>query len=372
MLTIVHLITGLETGGAEGMLARLVAGTDRARFRSIVVSMTGPGRLGEAIADAGIPLHSLGMRRGVPEPRALWRLRRVLRECRADVLQTWLYHADLMGLLAWRLGWAPHLLWNLRSTESIGSRRVRGLLNHWSGLPDAIVVNSHEGRRFHEALGYRPRRWAYIPNGFDTASLRPDPELRRRHRAALDIADDAFVVFLPARYHPMKDHATFLAAAARFAMARPEVRFALAGGGIEPSNRALAASIAESGLADRMLLLGERGDLPAIYPIADIVTLSSAFGEGFPNVLAEAMSCAVPCVATDVGDAGDIIGETGIVVPPRHPMALAAAWERLAALAPDDRYALGVTARARIVEQFDLSAIVARYEALYQTIGGPA
>jgi glycosyltransferase involved in cell wall biosynthesis len=121
-----------------------------------------------------------------------------------------------------------------------------------------------------------------------------------------------------------------------------------------------------------MLLLGERGDLPAIYPIADIVTLSSAFGEGFPNVLAEAMSCAVPCVATDVGDAGDIIGETGIVVPPRHPMALAAAWERLAALAPDDRYALGVTARARIVEQFDLSAIVARYEALYQTIGGPA
>jgi glycosyltransferase involved in cell wall biosynthesis len=368
MLTIVHLITGLETGGAEGMLARLVTGTDPARVRSIVISMTGPGAIGQTIASAGIPLRSLGMRRGTADPGGVLRLRRALREFRPDVLQTWLYHADMMGLLAWRLGWAPRLLWNVRCTESIGSRRLRGLLSRWSGLPDAVVVNSHEGQHFHEGLGYRPRRWVHIPNGFDTAALRPDPELRGRQRAALGIATDAFVILLPARYHAMKDHTTFLAAAARFAEVRPEARFVLAGDGIEPGNRALATSIAESGLADRLLLLGKRRDLPAIYPIADIVTLSSAFGEGFPNVLGEAMSCAIPCVATDVGAAAEIIGEAGVVVPPRDPAALAAAWERLAALTPGNWCALGAAARARIVEQYGLTAIIAQYEALYQTI----
>src|SRR5258708_11679798 len=121
MLTILHLITGLETGGAEGMLAGWVAGSDGERFRHIVVSMTGPGSAGPTIAEAGIPLRSLGIRRNVPDPLGLLRLRRVLREFRPDILQTWLYHADLLGLAAWRLGWGSRLLWNLRSTETIRS-----------------------------------------------------------------------------------------------------------------------------------------------------------------------------------------------------------------------------------------------------------
>src|ERR1700733_13424789 len=171
MLTIVHLITGLETGGAEGMLARLVGGTDRTRFRSVVVSMTRPGMVGQAITDAGIPLRDLDIGRGTPDPRGLVRLRRVLHEFRPDVLQTWLYHADLLGLAALRFGWVGHLVWNLRATEAIGSPVVRRLLRRWSTLPDAIVVNSREGQRFHRALGYRPRRWVHIPNGFDTAAM---------------------------------------------------------------------------------------------------------------------------------------------------------------------------------------------------------
>ena len=368
MLTVVHLITGLETGGAEGMLARLVARCDSARLRSAVVSLTQPGMVGQAIVEVGVPLFSLGMRRGVPDPRGLLRLRRVLRAWRPQVLQTWLYHADLLGLVAWRFGWAPHLVWNLRCTEMMESGWLTGLLARGSGLPDAIVVNSREGRRVHEALGYRPRRWVYLPNGFDTAALRPDPAGGRRQRQALGIADDAFVVLLPARWHKMKDHATFLAAAARFAAAHPAACFALAGSGIDPANRALADVIAAHGLADRVLLLGERRDLGAIYPAADIVTVSSAFGEGFPNVLGEAMSCGIPCAATAIGDAAEIVGEAGIVVPPRDPAALAAAWERLAALGPEGRRALGAQARARVVENYDLAAIARRYEALYETI----
>jgi glycosyltransferase involved in cell wall biosynthesis len=368
MLTVLHLITGLETGGAEGMLARLAARSDRARFRHAVVSMTGPGTIGPAIADAGAPLRSLGIRRNAPDPIGLLRLRWALREVRPDILQTWLYHADLLGLAAWRLGWAPRLVWNVRSTETIGSAVVRRLLARWSALPDAVIVNSLEGQRFHKALGYRPKRWVHIPNGFDTAALKPDDEAGRRQRAALGIGDGAFVILLPARYHPMKDHATFLAAAALFAQVRPEARFVMIGSGVEPGSRTLTEAIAAQGIGDRVLLLGERRDLAAIYPVADIVTLSSAFGEGFPNVLAEAMCCAVPCVATGIGDSAEIVGETGAIVPPRDPAALAASWEKLAALGAGGRRKLGIAARARIVEHYDLAAIVARYEALYEAI----
>jgi glycosyltransferase involved in cell wall biosynthesis len=362
------LITGLETGGAEGMLARLATGSDRERFRQVVVSMTGLGTLGRAIAEGGIPLRNLGIRRNVPDPIGLLRLRRVLREFRPDILQTWLYHADLLGLAAWRLGWAPRLVWNVRSTETVGSAVVRRLLARWSGLPDAVIVNSLEGRRFHEALGYRPRRWVHIPNGFEASMLKPDAEAGKRQREALGIGDDAFVILLPARYHPMKDHATFLSAAALFARIRPEARFVMAGSGIESGNRALTDLISAEGIGEHVLLLGERRDLAAIYPIADVVTLSSAFGEGFPNVLAEAMCCGIPCVATDIGDAAEIVDETGMIVPPRDPAALAAGWEKLAALGPDARRKLGAAARARIVARYDLAAIVVRYEVLYEEI----
>lgn len=368
MLTVLHLITGLETGGAEGMLARLATGGDRERFRHIVVSMTGPGAIGPSIAAAGLPVRSLGIRRNVPNPLGLLRLRRVLREFRPDILQTWLYHADLLGLAARRLGWAPRLVWNLRSTETVGSAVVRRLLARWSRLPDAVIVNSLQGRRFHEALGYRPRRWLHIPNGFDTAALKPDAEAGSRQRAALGIGSDALVILLPARYHPMKDHATFIAAASRLTQARPEARFVLVGSGAEAGNRALAELISAHGIGDRVLLLGERRDLAAIYPAADVVTSSSAFGEGFPNVLGEAMCSGIPCVATDIGDSAEIIGETGAIVPPGDPAALAAGWEKLAALDPDARRKLGAAARARVIERYDLAAIIAQYEAFYEEI----
>jgi len=368
MLTIAHLITGLETGGAERMLARLVATTDRRRFRSIVISLTGPGAIGPQIEASGVALYTLGARRGLPDPRAVVRLARILRERRPDIVQTWLYHADLLGLLAWLLGRAPHLVWNFRATESIGSTVVRKLLGWFSGVPDAVIVNSVAGQRYHQGLGFHPRRWIHIPNGFDTALLKPDPASRQHRRDELGLAGDAVAILLPARYHPLKDHANFLAAAALLSARRPELRYAFVGAGIGPDNPALAAAIAAHGLGDRVLLLGERRDLDALYPAFDIVSLSSSIGEGFPNVLGEAMCCGIPCVATDSGDAALIIGDTGAVVPPRDPAALAAAWDRVVAVGPEGRRALGAAARERIVQHYNLAAIVARYEAVYEAV----
>ncbi len=180
MIAVLHLITGLELGGAERMLAHIVGRADRHRFRSVVVSMTGPGRMGPLIEAEGITVRSLGLRRGAPDPRGILRLLRTLREFRPDILQTWLYHADLLGLIARQLSPTKRLVWNLRCTEMEGTAGLTRLLAWGSGVPDAVIVNSDAGQRYHEALGYRPLRWALIPNGFDTQRFRPDAETRRR------------------------------------------------------------------------------------------------------------------------------------------------------------------------------------------------
>ncbi len=369
MVTILHLITGLETGGAEGMLARLVTRTDRSRFRSVVVSMTDRGALGPIVAEAGIPLETLGIGRGMIDPRGVTRLIRVLRRYRPDIVQTWLYHADLLGLIVNRLGLAPRLAWNIRCSDMAGPMRVRAILGRCSALPETVIINSLAGRRFHEGIGYHPRRWAYIPNGYDTQLMRPDDAARSRLRAALGIQPSAIVIGMPARYHRMKDHAAFLAAA-RQAAANPDIVFVLLGAGIEPGNPDLVRAIEAEGLLPRLRLLGERADMNAVYPALDIATLSSAFGEGFPNVLAEAMACGVPCVATDSGDSAEILGEFGIIVPPRDPAALARGWQRMIEIGHDGRRQLGLKARARIVEHYDLDRVVPRFEALYGEIAG--
>ena len=371
MITIVHLITGLETGGAERVRSHLVASTNRDRFRSVVVSIREPGKMASAIVRAGVELETLRFRRGVPDPRGLCRLDRVLRELRPEILQTWLYHADFLGLLIRQLGHIPHLVWNIRCSDaslSPADIALRRMLSWCSPIPDAVVVNSRAGQHFHERIGYRPRCWEHIPNGFDTNELRPDREARSRIRAELAIDDETVVIGLPARYHPMKDHDTFLTAAAILTATRPEVRFALLGAGIEPSNRPLMKAIGGRGIADRVLLLGERDDMAAMYAAFDIATLSSAFGEGFPNVLGEAMASGLPCVATDIGDAAELLGRTGIIVPPRDPQALAAAWQKLIDLGAQERRLLGDQARQRIASDYGLGPTVARYEALYGDI----
>jgi len=184
-------------------------------------------------------------------------------------------------------------------------------------------------------------------------------------RQELGISDHAVAIGLPARYDPMKDHANFLAAAAKLAVGRPEAVFVLIGSGVDSSNRPLSEMIEAYGILQHLRLLGARNDMARVYSALDIATLSSAFGEGCPNVLIEAMSCGVPCVATDCGDSAAILGSTGAVVPPRDPETLAEAWNELIAVGPEARRSLGGEARARIVRCFELPAIVGRYDALY-------
>lgn len=367
---IAHLITGLSRAGAETVLVRLVLHMDPKRFTPVVISLTDDHGYGADLRVAGVPLYTLGMKRGRPSLGALLRLRKILRQEKPSLLQTWLYHADFAGTLATLFTSLP-LVWNLRCSEmdmtqySFQVQTIRGLLAWLSHRPAAVIVNSETGRLYHERLGYRPRRWEEVPNGFDTDLFRPSFEKRAQWRKRLGIEEGTKLIGMVARVDPMKDHATFLAAAERIGAARKDAAFVLVGAGTE--------SLALPGtMAGRIQALGERNDLQDILPALDLLMLSSAFGEGFPNVLGEAMSCAVPAVATSVGDAPTIISGTGSVVPPRDPVALANA--AIAFLARDGvaRANQGEAARRRILENYRMSTMVERYERIYGAIAeGP-
>lgn len=372
-LRICHLITTLDVGGAQQALCRLVERMDRARFASEVVSLVEPGVLAERLRALDVPVRGLGMARGQPSPAGVWRLTAHLARSAPALLQTWLYHADLAGLLAGRLARVPHIVWNVRAADMDMSQygRLSGLTRRacaWlSPAPDAVVVNSEAGLRHHDRLGYRPRRWVLIPNGIDTTAFEPDAELGTRVRAELGFGRDELVVGLVARVDPMKGHATFVQAAERLGEALPCVRFLLVGDGTgEGDSGPLQERLARSPVRPHVVGLGRRLDVARLMTAMDLVTQTSPFGEGFPNAIAEAMACGVPCVVTDVGDAAALVGETGVVVAPGDVDGLVAAWRRLLAEPPAERHARGLRARARIEARFDLAATVGRYERLYE------
>ncbi len=371
-IRILHLITGLDMAGTQTMLIKLLSGMDRERFENRVVILSDHGPLRPVIEDLGIRVRSLKVGRGVPNPMGLVRLLRVLASDRPQILQSWLYHADLLGLVAGKLSRVPACAWNVRASEmdmkqySMVSRVVLRSLAFLSRYPDVVVVNSNAGLRKHESLNFKPRRWRMIPNGFDLDRFRPDPAARRRLREELGIGN-VFLIGLVARYDAMKDHATFLRAAARLSTTLPAVRYVLVGTGVDSGNDALTALIRELELSGRVDLLGERGDIPSIMAGLDVLSLSS-IGEGFPNCVGEAMACGVPCVSTDVGDVAAILGDTGRVVPIRDPAAMAAAWLEVYEMTPDERLGLGLAARRRIQDSFSLPSVVGRYEGLYQEL----
>jgi glycosyltransferase involved in cell wall biosynthesis len=371
MIQIVHVISDLDTGGAEVMLAKLVGGLDRNRFSSTVISLTDRGQLGQQIESSGVAVYSLGMKRGRPDFRALPHLIKLLRAFKPAVVQSWLYHADLLCAFAVKWAGSPTLVWNVRCSNmdlehySLLTKLVVRVLAWRSAIPAAVVVNSEGGRSQHERLGYHPRRWAYIPNGFDMERFAPNSDRRAARRIEWQVSDDAVLIGLIARVDPMKDHATFLEAAQFVVRARPLARFVLVGKDTET----LASLAFEKGLKDNVLLLGHQSDVASLLPAMDIVCLSSAFGEGFPNVLGEAMACAIPCISTDVGDARNIIDDTGIVVAVRDPKALAAAIIDLIDRGPGRRTALGIAARERIEKKYSLQKIVEQYITLYTQLG---
>ena len=298
-----------------------------AEFEPIVLSLKATGASGESIRSAGIRLVSLDIRSRL-HLAGLARIRRVVRALGPALVNGWMYHGGVAALIASARRNIP-LVWSLHHTpdelasEPLLVRSVIRLGARLSGRPDRILYVSQRSAREHEALGYAAEKSVVIANGVDCQRFRPDPEAYASVRRELGVAPGAVLIGLFARYHPVKDHETFLAAAELFLQSGRSAEFVLAGDDVTRSNRALQSRLVQGGLGDRVHLLGPRADMARLHASLDVLTCSSAFGESSPLVLAEAMACGVPCVTTNVGDAATIVGRTGRVIPPRDARALA-------------------------------------------------
>ena len=374
MIRVMHVITGLGVGGAETMLHKLLQELDRRTFESTVAALTTGGALAGAIRALRIPVHSLGMRPGVPNPTAVLRLAQLLRRKRPHVLQTWLYHADLLGVAAAVFARTPALVWNIR-----GSTRDE---RHTHAVSTARWCDSSRASPASPTLSLSIRRrellptrnsdtarasGSLIPNGFDLEHFRADPKARTEVRRELNLEDSDRLIGLVGRYDPQKNHDAFLRAAALL-RAKHKARFLLAGRQVDGSNDLLTSLVAGLGLSADVTLLGERADIPRLTAALDVATCVSTGGEGFPNAIGEAMACEVPVVSTDIGDATAIIGDTGVMVRDATPAAIATAWRAVLDMPASRRRQLGEAARRRISDRYTLKAIAAQYAALYRDL----
>lgn len=372
---IVFVITGLYVGGAEMMLYKLLSRIDKNRFYPTVVSLMSRGPLDARVEALGIKVMQLNIGRGKLSPGGLLKLIKIIRHEQPDLIQGWMYHGFMAAqVAAFFLEQKVPVLWNVRGTHTDLRKEqlLTGMIIKLSGLlsflPVKIINNSLTSALSHEELmGFRPDKRVIIPNGFDLEKFQPSPEARSQFRKEIGLSEDDFVIGLIARYHPVKDHSNFLHAAATVVESFPKVTFVMAGEGVDMDNDAITAQINSLQLNNHVKLLGGRDDIAYIMAGLDVVA-SSSYGEGFPNVIGEAMSCALPCVVTEVGDSAWIVGETGRVVPPQSPDALARGLLEIAHMGHEYRANLGKRARQRIIDIFSLESIVHQYETLYDEV----
>lgn len=363
---VLWITTGLGTGGAEMMLTQIIAGlsANDSNRQHHVISLTAGGKHVEPLRAAGAEVHTLAMPAGRPGLLALWRLLRLAWQIRPRVIMGWMYHGCLAAVLVkmFRLG-QGRVVWNIRQSlydlglEKRGSALVIRSLAWLAVLAKTITYNSRLSARQHEAIGYPARKTRLVPNGFD---------LKKWGRPVDAPPHGSLRIGRFGRHTAMKDYPTFLAAAAQVAQKLPNAEFLLAGTGVDDANAELTLLVKELGLQGRVQLLGERHDLPALTASLDLAVSSSVFGEGFPNVVGEAMACGVPVVATDIGDTAWVMGETGRLVPAKDSEAIAAACLQVLALSQEERHRLGDAGRRRIAEHFSLDHALAEFESLLQ------
>ena len=372
-MKIVHIITGLSTGGAEITLYRLLSRLSP-NHKLHVISLSSKGAVGTRIQKLGISVDALGMQPGMLNPLKILRLAKKLKIFQPDVVHTWMYHADLVGGLAARMANVPKVTWAIHNSDlSVDKTKwtTRAVVRICSWLsrhlPNKIISCSIAARDIHVARGYDPSRIIIIPNGFDLSSFRPDKTSYDEVRRELGIPADAPVIGFVARLDPQKNHRGFFEAASFLHASRPDIHFVLVGKDIESNNPSVADWLRTAKLGKAIHLLGLREDMPRLNAAFDIAT-SSSWGEAFPNAVGEAMACEVPCVVTNVGDSAYIVGDSGVVVEPGDTRELANAWTKLLSITPDERRNLGRLARARVAEHFEISHVVKRYEQFYDEL----
>jgi glycosyltransferase involved in cell wall biosynthesis len=326
-MKIIHVITSLNDGGAEGVLYRLCKNDNKCQH--IVISMTDEGKFGPLLKQAGIKVDCLNMSAGKIRFSALWSFYILLQKIKPDIVQTWMYHADLIGGVVAKLAGVNHIFWNVRHTNlepgkskrsTIWVTKLCAVISGW--VPRKIVYCAHKAKVVHEAMGYKKGKAEIISNGFDFTQFSIDSLARATFRSELGLNNDVSLIGMVGRYDPQKDHVNLIKALCLVKKENYNFKLVLIGRDLNTKNQTLLNHISDNRLTENIILLGQRTDIPTVMNGLDLHILSS-IGEAFPNVVAEAMACGTPCVVTDVGDAALIVGESGWIVPPKEPQCLA-------------------------------------------------
>lgn len=370
---ILYIITGLNIGGAEVMLLKLLGGMEKELVS--VISLTSIGEVGRKMQSMGINVEMMCIGPSWNGLRAFFRLVRRIGEIKPDLVHTWMFHADVIGGLAARIAGVPSVVWGLRSSDFISSETrfsTHFIVWLWvrlsSIVPSLIQSCSDGGRIALVRRGARKGEIIVIPNGVSLEVFSPNIQARSEVRSELGVCPSTLLIGMFARFHEMKNHRGFIEAAGFLSKSRPGVHFVLAGRGVTWDNADLAGPIADAGMEDCFHLLGERQDIPRLTAALDLATLTSWSGEGFPNVLIEAMACGVPCVATDVGDARFIVGDAGWIVGQGDMHLISKKWEEYFSLTLEEKEQLRTKARERVETNFDLSNITNLYREMYWSL----
>jgi len=366
-MKIAHIITDLDTGGAEIMLYKLLSSLHDEALNSSVISLMGRGKITERIEALGVKVETLDLGQGErPSWQTIKKLRQFMRSFNPDIVQGWMYHGNIAATVAVFL-FDPmrrkvKLFWNVRQTlYDINSEKTQTrwliILGRWlSFFPHSIIYNSNLSAEQHCNVGYLSKKTKIIPNGFDLQKFRPDRQRRQQLREELKVSESTVLIGHISRLHPMKDHATLLRAIDRVVDSlsstgsKQEVLFLLIGQGVT----------SELSTNPAIRFLGERVDVPRIMSALDIVVSSSAWGEGFPNVIGEAMASEVPCVVTDVGDSAYIVGKYGRVCSVGDDQCIASSLLQLIEN-KQERKTAGKQARKRIKENYSMDKIKKEY-----------
>jgi len=364
---VVHIITGLNDGGAEAVLFRLC--TADPIFSHHVISLMDGGKYGPLLEAAGVPVTCLGMPPGRVSFSGLLKLWRFLSSEQPRVVQTWMYHSDLIGGIVARLAGVKSIFWGVRhsnlkrgeaKSSTILIARVCARLSGW--IPKRIICCAERARTVHQALGYKADRLLVVPNGYDLQRFSPNVSARTKLRSEWGIDDEMPLLGMVGRFDPLKDHENLLRALSILKSEGLDFRCVLVGRGMDEHNQKLKNWIKLYELQEKILLLGQRTDVPAVMCALDVHVLSSC-GEAFPNVVAEAMACGTPCITTDVGDASLIVGDTGWVVSPMNEIQLKNAL--VSALQEHKERHLwsrrSHSVRERVEKNFSLNKMIAAY-----------
>ena len=374
-LRVCHVIIGLGRGGAELMLKRLIESfkaSDTPPYQ-VVISITSLGRLGEQIQAEGIEVHELKMHSLLTALPAAWRLFKTFRLIKPDIIQTWMYHADLLGGVVGRLAGFKRIIWGIRTTDinTFASKKTK--LVRWccaklsNRIPSVIVCVAEKSRDEHIRIGYSAKKMIVIPNGFHLDSFHADNADVSVLKIACGFHKDNLIVGNVGRFNAAKDPLNFIQAASLVVEKMPHVRFLMVGKNCNDTNHELYQWLQTNNLQEYFVLLDEREDIPVCLAAMDVFCMASVT-EGFPNALGEAMVMKKACVATDVGGAAYLLGECGYIVPSKNPFELAEGMMKLLKMSSEERIALGTLGYQRVMSHFTMDAIRQRFETLYRQL----